>query len=119
MEDKQNAGLLHHCLQEQQFAEELPPAEEIASVQDRLEKLRKELANSEPNLDDAFAIAIRLAACQAERLCHQLTSPISSPPHLARKKHDLSQQTHSLKLQEAARRFGASSAITSQLDKLI
>jgi len=119
MEDKQQAGLLHHCLEEQVFAEELPTLEEITSVQNRLEKLRAKLAGSAPNLDDAFAMAIQLTASQAEHMCQRLTAPISSPLHLVRKKFELSKQTHAHKLKEAARRFGASSEITSQLDELV
>ena len=119
MEEKQRAGLLHYCLEERIFAEELPPIETIIELAELLEELEAQAAHPALKLDDAFDIAIQIERCDKEDICDRLTAPILSPLHVREKKVDLSKKKHFEKLRWAAERFGASPAIRARFDERI
>src|ERR1041385_1235686 len=92
MEEKQHAGLLQYCLEENIFAEELPHVENIIEVERLLNEVEPRAADPFLDLDLAFDFAIGIETCGMEEICHKLTAPITSPLHVLQRKLELSQK---------------------------
>ena len=118
MEEKQHAGLLQFCLEENVFAEELPPMGTVIQLERWLEDIVRQAEDPALNLDGAFEIAIQIETSRMEDICERLTAPILSPPHIVEKKSGLSKKKHCEKLRAAAERFAASPAIRERLAEI-
>jgi hypothetical protein len=118
MEEKQHAGLLQYCLETGICAAQLPGREQILRLKDLFEDLEARLAAPSLTLDGAFEIAMFLEGSEINEIYKTLTAPIEGPWYVVRKKIDLSVGNHFEKLEEAARRFGASPDIQKRLAML-
>jgi hypothetical protein len=118
MEEKQHAGLLQYCLETGICAAQLPGREQILRLKDLFEDLETRLADPALTLDGAFEIAMFLEGSEINEIYKTLTAPIEGPWYVLRKKIDLSVGNHFEKLEEAARRFGASPDIQKRLAML-
>jgi hypothetical protein len=115
MEEKQHAGLLQYCRESGICASRLPTREQILSLKALFEGLEKRLVNSALDIDGAFEIAMILESSEINEIYKTLTAPIEGPWYVLRKKIDLSVGNHFEKLDQAARRFGASPEIQKRL----
>ena len=118
MEEKQHAGLLQYCLEENIFAEELPQVESIVEVERLLKEVEPRAADPSLNLDLAFDFAIGIETSGMGEICQKLTAPITSPPHVLQRKLELSKKRRIDKLQAAAERFAASPRIRARLAEI-
>ena len=118
MEEKQHAGLLQYCLETGICAAQLPGREQILHLKNLFEDLDRRVADASLSLDGAFEIAMLLEGSEINEIYKALTAPIEGPWYVLRKKIALSVGNHFEKLEEAARRFGASSEIQKRLSML-
>jgi rubrerythrin len=119
MEEKQHAGMLHHCRETGVFAAELPDKDQIEDLNSLFRDLETRVACPQLTLDDAFDIAIELESSEINEIYGRLTAPIQGPAHVMRKKMELSEASHFERLQEAARKFGASADIQIRIAALL
>jgi hypothetical protein len=115
MEEKQHAGMLHHCREAGVFAAELPDKDQIHRLASLFRKLEARLAQPQLDVDDAFEMAIELESSEINDVYSRLTAPIQGPAHVMRKKMELSVENHFEKLLEAAVKFNASSITRARL----
>jgi hypothetical protein len=115
MEEKQQAGLLHYCLENRVFAHNLPDAAKMRNLIRLLDHLRTRTSAPVLSLDDAFDVAIRIES----DICKTLLEPISAPHYVVEKKRALISGPHLNKLKIAAERFPASPAVRTRLAAFI
>ena len=119
MEEKQHAGMLQHCREAGVYAGALPDKGQVERLDSLFTQIEKRILAPDLALDEAFDAAARLESSEINDVYNRLTAPIEGPAHIVRKKMELSVAGHFEKLRDAARRFGASAAIQSRLDKLL
>jgi rubrerythrin len=119
MEEKQHAGMLHHCCEAGVFASELPGKDEIQKLNSLFRQLETRLNQASLTLDDAFDMAIELEGSEINDIYSRLTAPIQGPAYVMRKKMELSLAGHFDRLQEAASKFNASESIRARLAELL
>ena len=119
MEEKQHAGMLHHCREAGAFADQLPGKDQIRRLSSLFQRLESRIAAPELTLNDAFDVAIELESSEINDVYSKLTAPIEGPAHIMRKKMELSVGEHFQRLHEAARRFGAAPEIQTRLTSLL
>jgi hypothetical protein len=115
MEEKQHAGMLHHCREAGVFAAELPGKDQIQRLAALFRSLESRLTQPELTVDDAFEMAVELESSEINDVYSRLTAPIQGPAHVMRKKVELSVENHFARLLEAAVQFNASSIVQARL----
>jgi hypothetical protein len=118
MEEKQHAGLLHHCRDAGVFSAELPGKEQMKRLDSLFRRLETRVAAPGITMNDAFDIAIKLESSEINDVYSKLTAPIDGPAHIVRKRIELSIGGHFQRLQRAARTFNASADIRERIDEL-
>ena len=118
MEEKQHAGMLHHCRISNVFADALPDGRQVQRLENIYSELEARIDSPKLTLDDAFDIAIRMESSEINDVYRQLTDPIQGPAYVLRKKMELSVEGHFDKLFAAAKRFEASKEIQTRLARL-
>ena len=119
MEEKQHAGMLHHCREAGVFASELPGKDQIQRLNTLFRQLEAHLARPELTLDDAFEMASELESSEINDVYSRLTAPIQGPARVMRKKMELSVAGHFERLHDAACKFKASPTIQTRLGALL
>ena len=119
MEEKQHAGMLHHCREAGVYASELPGKDEIQRLNSLFHELEARLAAPDLAVDDAFDMAIQLESSEINDIYSRLTAPIEGPAYVMRKKMELSVASHFERLRTASITFGASDEIQTRLEQLL
>jgi len=119
MEEKQHAGMLHHCWVSNVFADELPDDRQVRKLEKIYSELETRVASPHLTLNDAFDVAIRLESSEINDIFRKLTDPIQDPTYVLRKKMELTVAGQFDKLYAAARHFKASPDIQTRLGRLV
>ena len=115
MEEKQQAGLLLYCLENQIFAHNLPDAAQMKHLRGLLYDLRTRTLHPSLSVDDAFDVAIQIESSELYTISRKLVEPINAPTYVVQKKLALCGGTHLFKLRSAADRFPTSPAVRTRL----
>jgi len=118
MEEKQHAGMLQYCKETGMFASNLPTTEQIQRLAAMFKTLHGLVVSPGFDLDQAFDVAITIESSEINEIYDNLTSNLSGPWYVIRKKIELSICNHFEKLWHAAERFSASEAVRTRLDQL-
>ena len=118
MEEKQHAGMLQYCKETGMFASNLPTTEQIQRLAAMFKTLHGLVVSPGFDLDQAFDVAITIESSEINEIYDNLTSNLSGPWYVIRKKIELSICNHFEKLRHAAERFSASEAVRTRLDQL-
>lgn len=118
MGKKQQAGLLHYCLEKGLFAQDLPSPFAIRTLEEYLEELSARASDPALALDGAFDIAIQVETSEIQSIRDRLTMPIQGPEHILQKKVNVSRANSFGKLKNAAERFAVSPALRMRIGHL-
>jgi hypothetical protein len=117
MEEKQRAGLLHYCLENKMFAEDLPDPRSIQKLEAQLKVWTERASDPLLSVDDAFHIAAQIETSELRRILPGLTMQIQGPDRVIQKRQEVC-SNHGMRLRNAADRFGLSSEVRSTLAQL-
>ena len=118
MQEKQHAGLLQFCADEQIFTEDLPGDDVIQRVEEVYREIEKRVTNPELQISEAFEIALDLETSEVNDIYCQLTATTHNAPYLWRRKVASLSPAHVVFLAAAARKFGAREEVLNRLDLL-
>jgi rubrerythrin len=119
MQEKQHAGMLQYCRETGMFSDQLPGIEEIQRLGQLFKRLSEKVASSDLDVDGAFEVAIELESSEINDIYRRLTAKIDGPWYVIRKKIELSIDNHFERLKEASVRFGVSTSVRDQLERLV
>jgi hypothetical protein len=117
MEEKQRAGLLHYCLENNMFPEVLPDPRSIQKMEEQLKELTQRASDPMLSVDEAFDIAAQIETSELQKFLPGLTMQIQGPDRVIQKRQDIC-ANHAVRLRNAAERFAVSSEVRSTLARL-
>jgi hypothetical protein len=117
MEEKQRAGLLHFCLENKIFAEDLPGPRSIQKMEEQLNVLTQRASDPSLSVSEAFHIAAQIETSELQKFLPRLTMQIHGPDRVIQKRQDIC-SNQAMKLRNAAERFEVSSEVRSTLARL-
>jgi hypothetical protein len=118
MHEKQHAGLLQFCLQQELFSAALPTSTEIQKVAALFKRFEKRAAESKLTIEGAFSLAIEMESCEVNDIYCHLTTPLHSSMYLLRRKIATTLPNHIEGLIRAARKVGVSKDALKDLNRL-
>ena len=118
MEEKQHAGLLQFCLQEELFAPDLPKQSELERMNRLFRNLERRAADTKLNVEESFSLAIELESSEVNAIYCHLTKALHSSPYLLKRKIATFVPNHMDSLVAAARSFGVDDEILNQANRL-
>ena len=118
MQEKQHAGFLQFCGDEQLFTENLPDEAVIRRLEEVYREIEKRVADPELQINEAFQIALELETSEVNEIYCQLTATTHNAPYLWRRKVASLSPGHVGFLAAAARKFGVSENVLGRLDLL-
>jgi hypothetical protein len=86
MQEKQHAGFLQFCGDEQLFTENLPDEAVIRRLEEVYREIEKRVADPELQINDAFQIALDLETSEVNEIYCQLTATTHNAPYLWRRR---------------------------------
>jgi rubrerythrin len=119
MQEKQHAGLLQFCLEEELFATQLPGEKEIHDVEVLFSHLMKQASAPDLTVQQAFRIAIDLEASEVNNIYDILTTPMHASMYLLRRKIATSVPGHLQHLLEEARRHNMPREVIGKLERAV
>ena len=118
MEEKQHAGLLQFCLQEELFAPNLPTHTDVEHMNRLFKNLEKRAANKKLTVEESFSLAIELESSEVNAIYCHLTKALHSSPYLLKRKIATFVPNHIDGLVAAACRFGVGDQVLEQANRL-
>jgi hypothetical protein len=118
MEEKEHAGILQYCRNEETPCRKPPTDENIQRLAGLLKELTAKAASPTLTISEAFEIAALLESSEINNIYANLTENMRGPIYLMRKKIELSMTNHFTKLRKSAVEFGASPEIVNRLVEL-
>jgi rubrerythrin len=118
MHEKQHAGLLQFCLQEELFSANLPTSGEVQKVAALFKRFEKRATGSQLTIEEAFSLAIEMESCELNDIYCHLTTPLHSSMYLLRRKIEATIPNHIDELVRTARKFGVANDALKQLNRL-
>ena len=117
MQEKQHAGLLQFCLADSLFAADLPDRAEIEEIAGLFKQWKKQAADPELSLEEAFTIAMELETSEINGIYRHLTTPLHPSVYLLRRKI-MTCLDHVDEVIRAASKFGVKSGALKRLMRL-
>ena len=117
MQEKQHAGLLQFCLEEELFANQLPADKEIQEVEVLFSHLMKQASAADLTVQQAFQIAVDLETSEVNNIYDILTTPMHASMYLLRRKIATSVPGHLQHLLEEARRHNMPGEVIGKLER--
>jgi hypothetical protein len=118
MAEKQHAGLLQFCINDNLCAQTLPNATEVQKLVEFLDTLEKRAADPELTIQQAFSLALELEASEINAIYCNLTTALHASTYLLRRKIATSLPNHLGELTDAARRFGIGESALQELNQV-
>ena len=119
MQEKQHAGLLQFCLEEELFANQLPADKEIHDAEVLFAGLMKQASAPDLTVQQAFQIAIDLETSEVNNIYDILTTPMHASMYLLRRKIATSLPGHLQHLLEEARRHNMPGEVLGKLERAV
>jgi rubrerythrin len=119
MQEKQHAGLLQFCLEEELFAHQLPADKEIQDVEVLFAGLMKQASAPDLTVQQAFQIAIDLETSEVNNIYDIFTTPMHASMYLLRRKIATSVPGHLQHLLEEARRHNMPGEVIGKLERTV
>jgi hypothetical protein len=117
MQEKQHAGLLQFCLADSLFAADLPDRAEIEEIAGLFKQWKKQAADPELSLEEAFTIAMELETSEINGIYRHLTTPLHPSVYLLRRKI-MTCLDHVDEVIKAASKFGVKNETMKELVNL-
>ena len=117
MQEKQHAGLLQFCVEEELFTDKLPADKEIQDAEVLFSRLMKQASAPDLTVQQAFEIAIDLEASEVNNIYDILTTPMHASTYLLRRKIATSVPGHLQHLLEEARRYNMPGEVMDKLER--
>ena len=118
IEEKQHAGLLQFCVQEELFAPDLPTHSEVERMDRLFKDLERRAADKKLTLEESFSLAIELETSEVNAIYCHLTKALHNSPYLLKRKIATVVPNHIDGLVAAACRFGVGDEILKQANRL-
>jgi hypothetical protein len=118
MQEKQHAGLLQFCMEEELFATQLPGEKEIHEAEALFSGVMKRASDPDLSVGEAFQIALELEASEINAIYDRLTQPMHASMYLLRRKIAASLPDHLGYLLQEARRFDLPEELLKKLGQL-
>jgi hypothetical protein len=119
MQEKQHAGLLQFCVEEELFADKLPDDKEIHDAEVLFSRLLKQASAPELTVQQSFQIAVDLETSEVNNIYNMLTTPVHASMYLLRRKIATSVPGHVQHLLEEARRHNIPGELLGRLERAV
>lgn len=119
MQEKQHAGLLQFCINEELFATDLPSDTQIQQTKALFAALRKRAADPNLSIEDAFKIATQMETSEVNDIYDRLTTPVHASMYLLRRKLATMLPDHIGHLYKEARKCGVSEETLKELERAV